>query len=232
MTSYPSHPTGVRSISTARLTAATVAGRLAGAASRIARRGTGRPSKAEVMLKLDPSALRNCLYEANRAGVRHEWQDHNHTPAGRQVRESLNYDAHRLVHNADGANLHHGLTSALSRKPQADLAILETDERVVADMIRLGRPELLVLLNFSRDQLDRHHEIKGLGHSWRQAGRRRPGWTGRHRQCRRAPDRLGSIGCEASHLGRHGYDLDPGLLALSDMRRQPGRTQPDHKSKR
>jgi UDP-N-acetylmuramoylalanine-D-glutamate ligase len=85
------------------------------------------------------------------------------------LRESLNYDAHRLVHNADGANLHHGLTSALSRKPQADLAILETDERVVADMIRLGRPELLVLLNFSRDQLDRHHEIKGLGHSWRQA---------------------------------------------------------------
>jgi UDP-N-acetylmuramyl tripeptide synthase len=27
----------------------------------------------------------------------------------------------------------------------------------------------LVLLNFSRDQLDRHHEIKGLGHSWRNA---------------------------------------------------------------
>jgi UDP-N-acetylmuramyl tripeptide synthase len=46
---------------------------------------------------------------------------------------------------------------------------LETDERVVGDMIRLGRPEVLVLLNFSRDQLDRHHEIKGLGRSWRNA---------------------------------------------------------------
>ena len=26
-----------------------------------------------------------------------------------------------------------------------------------------------MLLNFSRDQLDRHHEIKGLGRSWRDA---------------------------------------------------------------
>ena len=46
---------------------------------------------------------------------------------------------------------------------------METDERVVGDVIRLGGPEVLVLLNFSRDQLDRHHEIKGLGRSWRKA---------------------------------------------------------------
>ena len=75
----------------------------------------------------------------------------------------------RLVHNADGANLHHGIASALCERPKADIAILETDERVVADMIRLGKPEVLVLLNFSRDQLDRHHEIKALGRSWRDA---------------------------------------------------------------
>ena len=47
--------------------------------------------------------------------------------------------------------------------------MLETDERVVSDMIADARPELLVLLNFSRDQLDRHHEIKALGRSWRVA---------------------------------------------------------------
>ncbi|WP_328823933.1 Mur ligase family protein [Microlunatus kandeliicorticis] len=73
----------------------------------------------------------------------------------------------RLVHNADGANLHHGIASALSERPRATTAVLETDERVVADLIRLGRPEVLVLLNFSRDQLDRHHEITALGRSWR-----------------------------------------------------------------
>ncbi|WP_460768022.1 DUF1727 domain-containing protein [Mariniluteicoccus flavus] len=85
------------------------------------------------------------------------------------VREGLGPDASRLVTNADGANLHYGIASALSQQPRADLAVLETDERVVADLVRLGRPEVLVLLNFSRDQLDRHHEIKSLGRSWRQA---------------------------------------------------------------
>ena len=81
------------------------------------------------------------------------------------------------MHNADGANLHGGITAALSTKPKATWAIIETDERVVADMIRLGRPEVLVLLNFSRDQLDRHHEIKALG----AVLARRPGRRGRRR---------------------------------------------------
>ena len=118
MTSYPSHPTGVRSISTARLTAATVAGRLAGAASRIARRGTGASIQGRVMLKLDPSALRNSLQKriALVSGTNGKTTTTHLLAAA--LRESLNYDAHRLVHNADGANLHHGLTSALSRKPK------------------------------------------------------------------------------------------------------------------
>jgi UDP-N-acetylmuramyl tripeptide synthase len=85
------------------------------------------------------------------------------------VRESLGTQTSRLVHNADGANLHHGLASALSEHPEADIAILESDERVVGDLIKISRPEVLVLLNFSRDQLDRHHEIKSLGRSWRRA---------------------------------------------------------------
>ncbi|WP_245630506.1 Mur ligase family protein [Granulicoccus phenolivorans] len=85
------------------------------------------------------------------------------------VRAGLGADTQRLVTNADGANLHYGIASALSTAPYADLAVLETDERVVADVIRLGKPEVLVLLNFSRDQLDRHHEIKSLARSWRTA---------------------------------------------------------------
>ena len=36
-------------------------------------------------------------------------------------------------------------------------------------MIAHARPEVLVLLNFSRDQLDRNHEIKFLGRAWRDA---------------------------------------------------------------
>jgi lipid II isoglutaminyl synthase (glutamine-hydrolysing) len=158
------------SISTARLTAATLAGRLAGAASRIARRGTGASIQGKVILKLDPGALGKLL-SGKRIAVVSGTNGKTTTThfLASALRESLNQDVNRLVHNADGANLHHGLASALSNHPQAEIAILETDERVVGDIIRLGRPEVLVLLNFSRDQLDRHHEIKGLGRSWREA---------------------------------------------------------------
>jgi len=154
----------------ARLTAATLAGRMAAIASRVAGRGSGASIRGKVMLGLDPEALRKLLAGKRIAmvsGTNGKTTTTHFLAAA--VRASLGHDAGRMVHNADGANLHHGIASALSERPDAEIAILETDERVVADMIRIGRPEVLVLLNFSRDQLDRHHEIKGLGRSWRDA---------------------------------------------------------------
>lgn len=147
-----------------------MAGRVAGMASRLARRGTGASIRGKVMLKLDPSALSKLLAGKRIAvvsGTNGKTTTTHFLAAA--LRESLPAGTNRLVHNADGANLHHGLASALSQHPDADIAILESDERVVGDVIRLGRPEVLVLLNFSRDQLDRHHEIKSLGRTWRTA---------------------------------------------------------------
>jgi lipid II isoglutaminyl synthase (glutamine-hydrolysing) len=122
------------------------------------------------MLRLDPAALGE-LVAGRRVAMVSGTNGKTTTThfIAAAVRQALGRDTHRLVHNADGANLHGGIASALSEHPRADLAVLETDERVVADLVRLGRPEVLVLLNFSRDQLDRHHEIKGLGRSWRDA---------------------------------------------------------------
>lgn len=152
-----------------RLNAAIGAGSLASIASRLTGRGSGASIKGTVMLKLDPQALATLLAGKRIAMVSgtNGKTTTTHLLAA-AVRESLT-DPGELVHNADGANLHHGIASALSERPRARTAILETDERVVADVVRLGRPEVLVLLNFSRDQLDRNHEIKSLGASWRAA---------------------------------------------------------------
>ena len=154
----------------ARLTGAIWAGRLAAVASRLAGRGSGASIRGQVMMRLDPQALAKLLRGRRVAmvsGTNGKTTTTHFLAAA--VRVWLGEDGARLVHNADGANLHQGIASALSAQPDADVAVLETDERVVADMVRLGRPEVLVLLNFSRDQLDRHHEIKGLGRSWRNA---------------------------------------------------------------
>lgn len=162
--------TSARASGRGRLAAATWAGRAAALASRLAGRGSGASIQGAVMMRLDPNALAKLLIGRRVAmvsGTNGKTTTTHFLAAA--VRAWLGPETGRLVHNADGANLAHGIASALSESPTADIAILETDERVVATMIRLGHPEVLVLLNFSRDQLDRHHEIKGLGRSWRDA---------------------------------------------------------------
>lgn len=149
---------------------ATGAGRLAATFSRLLGRGAGTAIKGAVMLTIDPRALTRLLagkHLAMVSGTNGKTTTTHFLAAA--VRAGLDPTGERVVHNADGANLHGGITAALADRPQATWAIIETDERVVADLVRLGRPEVLVLLNFSRDQLDRHHEIKALGRSWRNA---------------------------------------------------------------
>jgi len=152
-----------------RLGLALAAGSLAGIASRLARRGSGASIRGKVMLTIAPKALATLLPGRTIAAVSgtngKTTTTHLLTAA---VRAHL-ARPDRVVTNADGANLHHGIASALGTHPRCDVAILETDERVVPDVVRLGQPAVLVLLNFSRDQMDRHHEIKALGRGWRQA---------------------------------------------------------------
>lgn len=154
----------------ARLLAAQTAGRLAAFASKRSGRGSGASIRGQLMLRVDPEALGKLLQGRRIAMVSgtNGKTTTTHLLAA-AVKQGLGAESGRLVTNADGANLHPGIASALGEAPQADLAVLETDERVVADVIRLGHPEVLVLLNFSRDQLDRHHEIKALGRAWRTA---------------------------------------------------------------
>lgn len=160
-----------------RLGGAVLAGRAAALASRLSGRGSGASIRGQVMLRLAPQALGDLLGGRRIASVSgtNGKTTTTHLLAA-AVRQGLGADAGRLVTNADGANLQPGIASALSGATMtlsgaitADLAVLETDERVVAEVVRLGHPEVLVLLNFSRDQLDRHHEIKALGRSWRNA---------------------------------------------------------------
>lgn len=157
-------------LSQSRLAAARAAGKLAAFASRKMGRGAGTAIKGAVMLKIAPRALEQLLagkHLAMVSGTNGKTTTTHFLAAA--VRAGLDPRGNKVVHNADGANLHGGITAALSDNRAATWAIIETDERVVADMVRLGHPEVLVLLNFSRDQLDRHHEIKALGRSWRNA---------------------------------------------------------------
>ncbi|QCV88465.1 DUF1727 domain-containing protein [Acidipropionibacterium jensenii] len=153
-----------------RLRTALLAGRVAALASRMAGRGSGASIRGKVTTKLDPRAFAELIASRRIAAVTgtNGKTTTTHFLAA-AVRAGLDDDGTEVVTNADGANLHHGIVSALGEAPQAPVAILETDERVVTDTVRLGHPEILVLLNFSRDQLDRNHELTFLGRDWRAA---------------------------------------------------------------
>ena len=67
--------------------------------------------------------------------------------------------------NATGANMAAGHVAALvgSQHPRV---VLEVDEAWLPDVIRATKPAVVVLLNLSRDQLDRASEVRQLAERW------------------------------------------------------------------
>src|SRR5579863_7640555 len=70
--------------------------------------------------------------------------------------------------NETGSNMPAGHAAALVASKSAHVA-LEVDEAWLADTLTSTRPHVVVLLNLSRDQLDRANEVRHLAERWRKA---------------------------------------------------------------
>jgi UDP-N-acetylmuramyl tripeptide synthase len=70
--------------------------------------------------------------------------------------------------NETGANMPAGHLAALVESRNEHVA-LEVDEAWLADTLTSTRPHVVVLLNLSRDQLDRANEVRHLAERWRLA---------------------------------------------------------------
>jgi len=73
------------------------------------------------------------------------------------------------VTNATGSNMPAGHVAAMASGPPGTPAVLEVDEGYLPQLVRSLRPEAVVLLNLSRDQLDRTNEVRMLAGRWREA---------------------------------------------------------------
>ncbi len=83
---------------------------------------------------------------------------------------ALRATGRRVLTNSSGSNLRRGLaTAALCHRGKADCAVLEVDEATLPTVMDELDPEMLVLLNLSRDQLDRYHEVHRVAAAWRAA---------------------------------------------------------------
>ena len=74
-----------------------------------------------------------------------------------------------IVTNLRGANMPAELAAALGEGEPDALAVLEVDEAWLPAVAADVHPEVVLLLNLSRDQLDRNNEVRSLSSSWRRA---------------------------------------------------------------
>ncbi len=74
-----------------------------------------------------------------------------------------------VVTNATGSNMPAGHVAALADAAPGAMAVLEVDEGYLPELVATARPAVVVLLNLSRDQLDRTNEVRMTANRWRAA---------------------------------------------------------------
>ena len=150
---------------------ATTVGGAAATVSRLAGRD-GSVIGGIIGLRLEPGLL--SLLAADRQVVLVTGTN-GKTTTTRLITAALAPLGQQIASNIYGANMEAGLTSALSRAPDAPIAVLETDEKYIPAMVKATNPRVVVLLNLSRDQMDRAAEIWLLARRWREALAAAPG---------------------------------------------------------
>jgi lipid II isoglutaminyl synthase (glutamine-hydrolysing) len=144
-----------------RTRTAVVAGRLASRASRLLGRGHGAVIGGRVTLAVDGQALTRLV---GTRPVTVVTGTNGKSTTTRLVAEALSAD--RLAVANRGANMPPGLIESAARRDAAEL-VFEVDELYVPDVVRRTRASTLVLLNITRDQLDRMSEIRRIAELWR-----------------------------------------------------------------
>jgi UDP-N-acetylmuramyl tripeptide synthase len=155
---FPPRWTGLR----ARWTVTAVrVGRLASWLSRRLGLGAGAVIGGRVTLALAPGALSRLA--AGRQVVLVSGTNGKTTTA-HMVAAALRTRG-PVAHNASGANMPDGAVAALVEAPAAPYAVLEIDELYVGRVADAVAPAAVVLLNLSRDQLDRASEVRAVAAS-------------------------------------------------------------------
>jgi UDP-N-acetylmuramyl tripeptide synthase len=155
---------------TTRGRAALAAGAGARWASRVSGRGAGAMIGGLVALALDKSVLRQ-LGEGRRTVV--VTGTNGKSTTTRMSAAALG-TLGPVATNAEGANMDAGLVAALAGARDASLAALEVDEMHVPHVADALDPAVIVLLNLSRDQLDRVGEINHIERTLRGGLKRHP----------------------------------------------------------
>ncbi|SDP29431.1 UDP-N-acetylmuramyl tripeptide synthase [Actinopolyspora xinjiangensis] len=159
-----------RLLSRLRTGVALTAGRLATTTSKRLRLGSGGIIGGRVAMALRPDLLDRLVADRRIVVVT---GTNGKTTTTHMVAQALRAGGDS-VSNATGANMLDGHVAALMSEPDAPYAALEVDELHLAQLTDRFQPSVILLLNLSRDQLDRVGEIRSVEASLRRALRQAP----------------------------------------------------------
>lgn len=74
---------------------------------------------------------------------------------------------YNVTTNIEGANIPSGILGALLLGNLSGYAVIEVDEQYLAYIVKIADPKRVVLLNLSRDQLDRSGEVTHIVKKWK-----------------------------------------------------------------
>jgi lipid II isoglutaminyl synthase (glutamine-hydrolysing) len=157
-----------------RLSTALAAGKFAGLLSRSLGAGGGTTLPGELASRIDPGMLTKLTGKLPR-GCTVVTGTNGKTTTSRLLSNILSAAGWHPVHNRAGANLLNGVTSALIGQTglqgdvEADCGLFEVDEAVMPDALARLKPNVVVVTNLFRDQLDRYGEVNFLTEMWRNA---------------------------------------------------------------
>lgn len=156
-----------------RTRAALLVERIASTASRRLGRGSGEMIGGKLALRVAPNALAEVTAHRPAACVS---GTNGKTTTTRLLARALS-TLGPVKTNGGGANMTPGVLAALARPPYDAPAALEVDEIYLPKVARQIRPRTVLLLNISRDQLDRSNETRRIAGLWRALGGELPGCT-------------------------------------------------------
>ncbi|HEX3981150.1 MAG TPA: Mur ligase family protein, partial [Acidimicrobiales bacterium] len=135
--------------------------------SRTLGRGSGTVAGGRVGLALDPSLLTALAHDRRIALVT---GTNGKTTTTRLLAAALSVtDGPVVASNETGANMPAGHVAALVGSSPSAPAVLEVDEGYLGRLVEETTPRVVVLLNLSRDQLDRISEVRMMVDRWRTA---------------------------------------------------------------
>lgn len=140
--------------------------------SRIARvfgYGAGSTWPGELALRVYPKILLHLKKRVTK-GIIYVAGTNGKTTTSLMISGILKQSGCTVLHNTSGANLLNGIVSSFFNSwRKTDFAVFEIDENSLPKLLQFIHPDVLVLMNLFRDQLDRYGEVDAIGSLWRTA---------------------------------------------------------------